>query len=241
MPSTVLLVDDDVFHRAGLRDFLAQSGVAVLESGNARDAFDLARKNALTAAIIDIRIPLQPDAPIDLEGGFALTRQLKQHRPEIGVVLLSAYDGYAPALESLLTDEIQGVAYKVKGGPPGEVLDALHQATRGAIVIDAGGVNPSRLRQTMLRGASAEERALLLNASDRIATLAAREREIAEAITRSQSVAGIAARLNLAEGSVNNALHRVYQKLQLSAAPASMKRDVLLAKAFLLHQMSKQP
>jgi hypothetical protein len=44
---------------------------------------------ALTAAIIDIRIPLRAHAPIDLEGGFTLTRQLKTAYPELGVVLLA--------------------------------------------------------------------------------------------------------------------------------------------------------
>jgi hypothetical protein len=43
----------------------------------------------------------------------------------------------------------------------------------------------------------------------------------------------------LTERSIQNTLTRIYQKLHLTDLPHDYKKDVLLAKAFLLHQLSE--
>lgn len=57
----VLLVDDDPFNREGVKLYLEQRGLEVVEAGDAQTAWDTANTIPLDVAIIDIVIPEMPN------------------------------------------------------------------------------------------------------------------------------------------------------------------------------------
>jgi DNA-binding NarL/FixJ family response regulator len=119
----LLLVEDDQGVREALRDLLTDSEFDVIgEAGNGRDGVQLALELDPDVVLMDLRMPVL--------GGLEATRQIKDQRPSIQVVILTAYDD--PALKEGASDS--GVyAYLVKGCPPrmvGEVALKAWEARR---------------------------------------------------------------------------------------------------------------
>jgi DNA-binding NarL/FixJ family response regulator len=104
----VLLVEDDQGLREALRDLLRETDFDVVgEAGDGREGVRLALELEPDVVLMDLRMPMM--------GGLEATRQIKDRRPEIQVVILTAYDD--PALKEGAADS--GVyAYLVKGCPP---------------------------------------------------------------------------------------------------------------------------
>lgn len=117
MPRLVL-VEDDRGVREALRDLLTDSEFDVIgEAGNGRDGVQLAIELDPDVVLMDLRMPVM--------GGLEATRQIKDRRPAIQVVILTAYDD--PALKEGASDS--GVyAYLVKGCPPRMVGEVALQA-----------------------------------------------------------------------------------------------------------------
>jgi DNA-binding NarL/FixJ family response regulator len=82
----VVVVDDHPAVRLGLVDFLdAQDGLEIVgQAENGAQAVELSKTAAPDVVVMDIRMP-QLD-------GIEATRLIKQVRPEIGVLLLTAYE-----------------------------------------------------------------------------------------------------------------------------------------------------
>jgi DNA-binding NarL/FixJ family response regulator len=104
----ILLVEDDRGVREALRDLLQDSEFDVVgEAGNGREGVKLAMDLDPDVVLMDLRMPVM--------GGLEATRQIKDRRPAIQVVILTAYDD--PALKEGASES--GVyAYLVKGCPP---------------------------------------------------------------------------------------------------------------------------
>lgn len=117
MPRLVL-VEDDRGVREALRDLLTDSEFDVIgEAGNGREGVQLALDLDPDVVLMDLRMPVM--------GGLEATRQIKDRRPAIQVVILTAYDD--PALKEGASDS--GVyAYLVKGCPPRMVGEVALQA-----------------------------------------------------------------------------------------------------------------
>jgi DNA-binding NarL/FixJ family response regulator len=109
-----------------------------------------------------------------------------------------------------------------------------HAITLGTAVAD-----PCNLKQQLISHLNDGEREWLLIAANNVSALSRRELEVGKLVAASLSVAGVAHRLVLTERSIQNTLTRIYQKLHLTDLPHEYKKDVLLAKAFLLHQLSE--
>ena len=60
MSNHVLLVDDNVFNREGMRLFLERQAYFVAEAGDEASAWELAGQGQFDAAVIDISIPPDP-------------------------------------------------------------------------------------------------------------------------------------------------------------------------------------
>ncbi|HYZ11643.1 MAG TPA: response regulator transcription factor [Actinomycetota bacterium] len=119
----ILLVEDDRGVREALRDLLTESDFDVVgEAGNGHEGVQLALELDPDVVLMDLRMPVM--------GGLEATRQIKDRRPGIRVVILTAYDD--PALKEGAAES--GVyAYLVKGCPPrlvGEVTLKAWEAKR---------------------------------------------------------------------------------------------------------------
>jgi two-component system, NarL family, invasion response regulator UvrY len=114
----LLVVDDHPMLRAALTDLLVQAGFEVAgEAADGADAVAMAKQLEPDVVLMDLRMPVM--------GGLDATRLIKDARPDIQVVLLSAFE--SPALEQQ-AEEAGCFAYLVKGCPPGDLRLALHEA-----------------------------------------------------------------------------------------------------------------
>ena len=114
----LLVVDDHEMLRAALVDLLVQAGFEVAgEAADGADAVALAKELAPDVVLMDLRMPVL--------GGLDATRLIKDARPDIQVVLLTAFE--SPALQQQ-AEEAGCFSYLVKGCPPGDLRLALHEA-----------------------------------------------------------------------------------------------------------------
>jgi two-component system, response regulator PdtaR len=82
---TVLVVDDDVFLRLEVEDAFAGEGFTVLSAADADAAERLLQQHPEIALLVtDVQMPGSMD-------GVALARSVLSQRPEIKVIIMSAY------------------------------------------------------------------------------------------------------------------------------------------------------
>jgi DNA-binding response OmpR family regulator len=92
-PATVLVVEDDPEMRSLLRAFLQRDGYRVIEEARGDRAQLLVESERLDAAIVDKEIPGL--------NGLELLSVLRHRRPEVPVILITAFGGPTVAAEAL--------------------------------------------------------------------------------------------------------------------------------------------
>lgn len=241
----ILVVDDNPFNREGVRLYLERQGMTVLEAGDAASAWQLAVAHQPAAAVIDIVIPPTVGAPFDngQSLGIELTRRLKSTFPALGVVLFSAHEDRGRELWELVHDNMRGLAYKLKGGPPAGILHALADVLAGRVLFDPEVVSSQRgLVDELWRIVSPVERPWLERAVARLPELTDRERDVAYRLAASHNTRGIAAALDIAPKTAETYVTRIYEKLGLSEMAEQavhLRKVVVLAKAFLIAEMTE--
>lgn len=205
-PLSVVLADDSVLLREGVRSLLEDEGISVLASVDD----GVALLDAVTAlqpklAIVDVRMP-----PTHTTEGLVAALEIKKRFPEIGVLVLSQYVLREYATE-LLSLETVGVGYLLKN----RVTD-IDRFLESVMRIAAGGtvIDPEVVRQ-------------LLNTSekpDRLASLTPRESEVLETMAEGLSNRGIAERLFVSVSSVEKAISSIFDKLGLHAGETTSRR-----------------
>jgi two-component system response regulator AtoC len=89
---TVLVVDDEQLIRWSLSDRLGREGYRVLEAATAAEAVERAHEG-VDLVLLDFRLP---------DGdGLSVLRQIKQHDPDILVILLTAHSSVDNAVEAM--------------------------------------------------------------------------------------------------------------------------------------------
>jgi two-component system response regulator NreC len=120
--TTILLADDHVMVRHGLRLFLEQSGFSVVaECGDGLAAVDLVTTLRPDVAILDFGMPL-------LNGVGAATAILKTPGLDTKIVLLTMHSGGAYVMSSLAAG-VHG--YVLKSRAPSDLMDAIREVTAG--------------------------------------------------------------------------------------------------------------
>jgi DNA-binding NarL/FixJ family response regulator len=129
----VLLVEDDRGLREALRDLLEDFDVEVV--GDAVDGEEGVRMTLELdpdVVLMDLRMPVL--------GGLEAAGQIRDRRPDVPVIILTAYDD--PALKDG-AERSGAYAYLVKGCPPREIMEATFEAwndRRAGSVPERGGV-----------------------------------------------------------------------------------------------------
>jgi DNA-binding NarL/FixJ family response regulator len=196
----VLLVDDDPLVRSGLRMMLA--GAAQIEVvGEADDgrgvlaAVDLHRPDVV---LMDIRMP-QLD-------GVAATRLLRTQPDPPAVVVLTTFDADEYVMRALRAG---AAGFLLKDTPPPEIVRAIELVHAGD-----GMLSPSVTRRLIaLAAGDDEEAARAERARERLATLTAREHEVALAVGAGHANADIAAQLHMSVPTVKAHVSRLLSKL----------------------------
>jgi len=121
-PGTILVVEDEVLIRLMITEYLREFGYTVLEARNGDEAAKLLDgEGSIDVVFSDVRMPGRID-------GLALAKWIARNRPEIGVLLTSAY--VAPADLADSGSAVSGLLRKPY--TPGEVLSRIRDLTSAA-------------------------------------------------------------------------------------------------------------
>lgn len=202
----IVLADDAVLLREGVRSLLEDEGMEVLASvGDGAQLLEAVRQHRPGLAIVDVRMP-----PTHTDEGLVAALAIKREMPEVGVLMLSQHVAREYATE-LLGSETTGIGYLLKDRIT-EIdgfLDAVRRVSGGGTVIDPAVV------RALLR-APDQRRA--------VGRLSPRELEVLEAMAEGLSNRGIAERLFLSVSTVEKAGSAIFDKLDLAGEEQSSRR-----------------
>ncbi|MHA7135289.1 response regulator [Oerskovia turbata] len=198
-PIRVLLVDDEQLVRAGLRMMLgADPGIDVVgEADDGEQALRLVGQTSPRVVLMDIRMPRMD--------GLEALRRLRATRPDLAVIVLTTFDTDDLVLTAL-RDGATG--FLLKNTPPPDLLAAVRAVAAGRPIL-----SPSVTAQLIAAVSHGTDRGTVTDARERLATLTEREAEVARAVARGLSNAGIAAELFLSVGTVKAHVGRLFDKL----------------------------
>ena len=237
----VLVVDDDEFNRQGVRGYLEQKGYAVVEAGDEETAFALAQVHFIQLAVVDIVIPACPNGRgyKKQRFGLRLATRLKRCYPTMGVVLFSAFEDSGSVIFDLLREGMRGIAYKLKGCRPSELLAAMREVRSGRVFIDPEVTSYPSLTRKVLDHLPQDERLLVEAVIPRLQNLTAHEKNVAQLLTEAYSSKQIAEKLKRSPKSIENCIETLYQKLDLDGTVEGNHRQprLILAIAYLIAQL----
>lgn len=194
----ILLVDDQLLFRKGLRALLEGEGdmEVVSEGSNGQDALDKVKAYRPDVVLMDIHMP-ECD-------GIQGTRLIKAEHPEVKVVILT------------ISDEDDDLFEAIKAGAEGYLLknlrpEELTQMLRSVMANEAP-VSPAIASKLL-----GEFRRQPRNEHGQVTgpELTAREREVLQLVAEGLSNAEIGQKLCVVEGTVKNHLHNLLEKLHL--------------------------
>ncbi|MEV4640624.1 response regulator transcription factor [Actinoplanes sp. NPDC049548] len=193
----IVIAEDDSLLREGLALLLRAESLDVVATAENPSAFLAAvDEHAPDVAIVDVRMP-----PTHTDEGIVAAVEARRRRPELAVLVLSAYVEQAFATE-LLGDGAARLGYLLKErvGRVEEFLGALHRVAGGGTAID-----PEVVAQLLTR--TRPDAAL-----DR---LSPRERDVLALMAEGLGNTAIAERLFVTEGAVHKHIRSIFAKLDL--------------------------
>ncbi len=245
MEQKILVVDDNIFNRDGVRLYLSTKGFSVTVAGDEATAWDLVQKTVFQAAVIDISIPPDPDTLVQSEHsiGISLTHRIKKSQPALGVVLFSAYEDRGADVFDMIRTGVRGLAYKLKGSPPDSLLQAVEDVIAGRVVIDPEvHTNRSAIRDEIVNRLDSEEKNWIEFALTAHDDLTPREKEIAQRVAAAHNTHNIAQALAITPKTVENYIGRIYDKLgfsEISTETSGLRKVVLLAKVCMINELEE--
>ncbi|PRZ41548.1 LuxR family two component transcriptional regulator [Antricoccus suffuscus] len=197
-PLRILIVDDDALVRAGLKMMLdGADGISVSEASDGEEVPAAVDKNDPSVVLMDIRMPRM--------NGIAALRRLRERDRSPKVIMLTTFDTDEHIMQALRAG---ADGFLLKDTPPREIVEAIVRVARGESILSPTVTR--RLMDKVADGASTYERA-----SEAIASLSPREREVVVAIGRGLSNAEIAAELYLSIATIKAHVSHILTRLTL--------------------------
>lgn len=207
-PKRVILAEDSVLLRAGLTELLERGGYQVVAAVGDSAALHAAVAGSLPDIVItDVRMP-----PGFHDEGLRAALRLREERPGLPVLVLSQYVAAPYATELFGSGSGAGLGYLLKDrvGDVEEFLEAVGRVVAGGTVLD-----PEVVR-TMVSAT---------RATDPLAALTPKEREVLALMAEGLTNHAIAARLVVTEAAVTKHIGNIFMKLGLP--PEGGNRRVL--------------
>lgn len=194
----VLIADDQPLVRDGLAAIIGADPDLELvgQAANGREAARLARELGPEVVVMDIRMP-------EVDGIEATRAILRRPGDRPRVLILTTYDVDAYVYEALRAG---ASGFLLKDAPRHQLLSAIRTIASGETLLAPAVTR--RLVERHLRQADP-------SASDRLAELTTREREVLALVARGLSNAEIADRLSLGESTVKTHIGRLFDKLDV--------------------------
>jgi two-component system response regulator NreC len=192
MPIRLLLAEDHVMVRQGLRVLLEQAGMVVIgEAADGPEALLLAHTHQPEVAVLDIAMPHL--------NGLETARRLREIVPQTKIIMLTMHTAEPYVLEAL---QAGAVGYVLKMQAAVDIVQAINAALHGAIYLSPRVTNA--VVQAYLTGAPLP--------SD---PLTSREREVVQRIAEGQTTKEIAACLGLSVKTVESHRINLMRKLDI--------------------------
>ena len=185
-PVRVVVAEDSALTRAGIVGLLRQAGIDVVEEvAEAPHLMAAVARTAPDAVVVDIRMP-----PTQTDEGLVAARRIAAEHPGTAVLVLSQHVEPSYAL-SLLEGYPEGVGYLLKERvfDGAALADALRRLVAGETVVD-----PTIVARLLGRR----------RARDPLEALSEREREVLALVAEGLSNRAVAARLSVAERTVES-------------------------------------
>lgn len=184
----IVLVDDQIDFRTGLRDLLAGAdGIEVVgEAADGREAVATVINLLPDITLMDIRMPVCD--------GIAATQAIRAELPDACVLVLTTFDD-----DALVRDAMRAGAtgYLLKGMPVDDMLAVFRLALRGYTTVGRG-LGPAAVESV-----------------DRSGSLSERERQVWALLGEGYTNKQIAERLFITEGTVKNYVSNLLATLGL--------------------------
>jgi DNA-binding NarL/FixJ family response regulator len=202
----VVVVDDAVLVREGVRQLLVAGGCEVVEvaSDVAELRQVLGRHADIDALVLDIRMP-----PDHSDEGMRVLEELRAEGSPLGVLLLPMYASPTLALRALSAGGATGYLLKDRITTGQALVAAVRTVVGGGTVVDPEVV-------AMVLGSSARPR--LLDA------LTPREHEVLQLMAEGRSNLGIAEALHLSVKTIETHVEHILEKLGIEPSPGEHRR-----------------
>ena len=192
MPTRVILADDHVLVRQGLKSLLEREGMQVVgEATDGQEAIGLAAKHMPDVAILDIGMPIL--------NGLDAAREIRKACAKTKAILLTRHDEDQYVTEALRAG-VKG--YVLKHQVAHDLVHAIHQVCRGGVYL-----SPSISR--------AVADAYLSKAGATPDPLSARERQVIQLIVEGKSTREIALLLGICVKTAESHRARLMHKLDI--------------------------
>ncbi len=193
----VLIVDDDALVRAGLTMMLdGADGLRVVgEAGDGDQVQAALDAHPTDVVLMDIRMPRV--------NGIAATAKVRARNNPPEVIVLTTFDSDENVLRALRAG---ASGFLLKDAPPSDIATAIRRVAEGDPML-----SPTITRRLMDRAAT--EAGSYTRARAALATLSAREHDVAIAVGQGRTNAEIAAELHVSVATVKAHITRVLTKL----------------------------
>jgi len=203
----ILLADDHNIVRSGIRQLLesADDLQVIAEAGDGEEAQALIQQHKPDVAVLDIQMPKA--------SGIEVTRWVRSHFPEVGVLILTAYDD-DPYVMAVLQAGANG--YVLKTGQPDELIQAVRDVYEGKSALD-----PNITRKLMSNIFKASE-------NKPVESLTDRELDVLRLTAKGFTNKAIGVQLGISDRTGQGHLAHIFAKLQSNSRTEAVMRAVSL-------------
>jgi len=198
MPASinVVVIDDHVLFRTGLRELLEQEGIRVVgEASTVAPGLELISSRDPEVAIVDLGLPR--------ESGHEAIRQITSSAPHTQVLVLTISTDETDVTDAVLEG---ACGYLVKDASPSEIVAGVRAAATGDSMVSP------RLATKLLERLRASERG---RSEGGIQALSAREKDVLRLLVEGKDNATIAEELFISPYTVKNHVSSILLKLEV--------------------------
>lgn len=202
----VILADDHTVVRAGIRQLLESANdiEVVAEAGDGDEVQSLIQSYQPDVAVLDIQMPKA--------SGIEVTRWIRAHLPEVGILILTAYND-DPYVRAVLQAGANG--YVLKTAKTEELIQAVRDVKQGKSALD-----PAIMRKLMAT--------LFQKSEKKFEELTERELDVLRLAAKGSTNKSIGIQLGISDRTVQGHLAHIFTKLGATSRTEAVMRAISL-------------